>query len=64
MHGAGLDEESIMQLAGLKGASKHESAADENTHFTPATNKGRFRGVGCEEFSTELMICTTAVSLQ
>ena len=52
-----------MQLAGLKGPSKHSSAADENTHFTLATNKGSCSGVGFEDFNIELTICTSALTL-
>ena len=60
---AGLDEETIRQIAGLKGLSKHESAADKNTHFTPAAERGRFIEVNCEDASTELAAWSTASSL-
>lgn len=49
-----------MQISGLKGASKHESAADENTHFTPATDKGEFSDVGYEGVCTEAATCNTS----
>ena len=52
-----------MQLAGLKGPSKHSSAADENTHFTSTIYKGRCSEVGCETPNTELTICTSALTI-
>ena len=61
LHDVGLDEATIRQIAGLKGASKG-SAADETTHFTPATDKGRLSGVGCEGFIAAPATCTAAVT--